>query len=129
MTEQIIIKVPAGIAKLSLMFCGCGDPDSAWETVREYLECYEKWGIACHDGTCIDIAASYQPKLETGADWIVAYVLDHAGLTEHGSNVRGAWLTEGGDEALAFLKAWGDDWERNSSVHFLDEQGISHGNG
>lgn len=63
-------------------FCGCGCPDCFVEQLYEYLKLVE--------------------KREIPDDKYVAYMYlaDNAGLTEHGSSVYGAWLSEKGKKLL-----------------------------
>lgn len=76
-----------------LNWCGCGDPDRAKKVVRDYLEVvndkfdsntdfYEKFGVKY----------VYDDKLLL----CLAYTLDAAGFTDHGTSISGAWLTNEG---------------------------------
>lgn len=80
-------------------FCGCGDPAEAITYIRDVLACLKersdsKWKINRLD----EVMAC-----EGGPYWIIMYWLDSQGFTEHGSNVGGSWLTQKGEEFLAYL--------------------------
>ena len=90
------VVVPVGIKRLNGVFCGCGNPEMAWGEVRLHLTSRRE--------------ADYGQRFD-GKDYIIAYLLDHYGLTEHGGNVGGAWLTDEGVDALEFLEKYGDSWD------------------
>lgn len=84
-----------------LHWCGCGDPDAAKEVIRDYLEVvnkkfdsdadfYDKFGVKY----------VYDDKLLL----CLAYTLDAAGFTDHGSSIGGAWLTDEGKMFLWLLE-------------------------
>lgn len=106
--------LPDSIRDISACFCGCGSPDVAWQWVLDYL--------ARHGD---EDAAKRWTAAETGPEWIAVYLMDHLDLTEHGTGIRGAWLTERGEEALAFLREHGPDWDEKG--YFVDSEGCSHG--
>ena len=83
-----------GIALLG--FCGCGAEDDALDFVLEALECFED-----RENGYGRIHALV-PRNGMGA--FVLYQFDHLGLIEHGSTVRGSWLTDDGRAVLAFLR-------------------------
>ena len=80
-----------------LDWCGCGDPRTAIRTVKELL-------YALSDFTkreqrlmeSFEIKSVYDDPLVL----CLAYTLDSARLTEHGSSIGGAWLTEDGEYFL-----------------------------
>lgn len=102
--------LPASIVSISEVFCGCGSPQAAWAWVRDYLKERE--------------TGSNAPYPEAGLEWVAIYLMDHLGLTEHGSNIAWCWLTEGGKEALAFLEENGPDWA--SRGWWIDSEGTTH---
>jgi len=77
-----------------LHLCGCGDPDEAWETVRLILNL-----CPLGEGGWRDV----EDRLTPGGAHIVLSCLTHAGLIEHGSSIRGSWITGKGRWVLARL--------------------------
>ena len=84
-----------------LGFCGCGAPEDSLRYIRDCLRhianlkqvhekqaTYEAWG---NEGK----------ELMGRAEYFTRYVLDQKGLTEHGTSIKGAWLTDKGREILA----------------------------
>lgn len=102
-------QVPASIEKLCGVFCGCGNPGAVWQVILDEL-------ARCEGGT-----GKKWP--ETGHEYLAAYVVDYAGMTEHGGSVGGAWLTPEGEEALKFLREWGADWSESKTVSFVASDG------
>lgn len=84
-----------------LNWCGCGDPDLAKETLRKFLDAHLNFD-------------DRQKKLQTyfGVECIfenallacLAYTMDAAEFTEHGTSIIGAWLTEDGEDFLYCLE-------------------------
>lgn len=84
-----------------LNWCGCGDPDLAKETVRKFLDAHRDFD-------------NRQKKLQTyfGVEYVfenallecLAYTMDAAEFTEHGTSIFGAWLTEDGEDFLYCLE-------------------------
>lgn len=73
-------------------FCGCGDPDAAMELLRDVLRLLKghEW---------------YSEKMKAllpseGLNYLVLYMLNNNGLTEHGTSVNCSWLTDKGEEIL-----------------------------
>ena len=94
---------------LCAYFCGCYDPQPAWEALRDVLGCYPDEGHADRE------------KLETlegrhgaGMLTLLLYLLDATSLIEHGGNVYGSWLTPLGHDVLALILANPDyeKWDR-----------------
>lgn len=102
--------LPAPVAKLHDIMCGCGDPEAVWAWVLAYLR-----GM---DGR-VD---AWKP--ETGPDYLAAYLLDDLGLTEHGTTIRASWLTPLGRQTLAFLEENGADWPEKG--WWIDADGCTH---
>lgn len=84
-----------------LNWCGCGYPDEAKSVIRDYLEVvnkkfdndadfYDKFGVKY----------VYDDKLLL----CLAYTIDAAGFTEHGTSIGGAWLTDEGKMLLWLLQ-------------------------
>jgi hypothetical protein len=105
--------LPEYIREITEIFCGCGQPETAWQWIKDYLTlCHErKWEKGC-----------WAP--ETGQDYLAVYLMDHLRLTEHGTSVRYCWLEKKGEQVLAFLNEHGVDWEDGK---WVDEAGTSWG--
>ena len=80
---------------------------------RDAWTFYQRVKTAWREGTLTGWQKALQPAAtatftKSGLDGIVelllAYIADAAGWTEHGGSVGGAWLTDGGREALANLR-------------------------
>lgn len=84
-----------------LGFCGCGDPEAALEFLRVILNALDR-------GTNEERKALLKEKFagNEGLYWTYLYLLDDNGLTEHGSNVVGCWLTEKGKDILLTLNSF-----------------------
>lgn len=68
-----------------LGLCGCGDPDAVMDYLGELLERIEQGN----------------PPEGEGLDWIFfLYWADDKEFADHGTSIRGAWLTEKGKEIL-----------------------------
>ena len=99
MKQIIPDDAPSGIKRLASVFCGCGDPDAAWQVVgAELRRC-----ATPHD------QRKGHPGDNNDCWWVLAYLLDHLRLTEHGSSVSGAWLDGDGQAALDWLDQNIDD--------------------
>ena len=82
--------LPDSILKIAELFCGCATIENTWALVRLELERLGR--------------AEYKAD-----DDLAAHLVDHLGLSEHGTSVRGGWLTDPGCEALAWFQENGDD--------------------
>lgn len=82
-----------------LGFCGCGDPEGALEMLRDTLNLLNKE----FDERWDEIKRRFP---DNPMSWTYLYFLDDKGLTDHGSNIRGCWLTEKGKGILAALNAY-----------------------
>jgi hypothetical protein len=80
-------------------FCGCGDPESAYEHLRDVLRAFK-----APFETRLDSVEKLLKAEHPGMYWAYLYWLDHAGLTEHGGSVRGSWLTDKGEYLLDLLE-------------------------
>ena len=105
------VVVPSGFGQLQSMFCGCGDPDAAWGEVLKELERL----VAVHKQGFDKQEA--EPE-RSGLWYILAYLLDFVGLTEHGSTIHYAWLTDEGTAALEFLQKYGLLWQEDNQYDF-----------
>lgn len=95
---------PAELMWNKLNFCGCGDPVSAVKALLAVMDALAErqksdWKNDRVEGTLPDGAWSLIPL----------YVLDAAGLTEHGGSVTGSWLTPEGEALRNWLHATPDD--------------------
>ena len=79
-----------------LGFCGCGNPDAAMKLLRDVLRLLkeQKWYSE-------DIKALLPSE---GLNYLVLYMLDDKGFTEHGTSVNCSWLTDRGEELLRDLE-------------------------
>lgn len=79
-----------------LNFCGCGDPDGAMVFVGDILKLMEdhNWYSAELNKLLPDERSRY----------FVLYMLDHLGLTEHGTSINCSWLTDRGKEVLTDIE-------------------------
>lgn len=71
-----------------LCWCGCGDPDSAKKVIKEYFRAVKARRVDVNNDLVL----------------CLAYTMDAAGLTDHGSSIRGAWLTDEGEMFLWLLE-------------------------
>lgn len=75
-------------------FCGCGSPPDAYGALLRLLRLHP-----LHSNR----AAFDEWITDSGVEYLLLYWLDHAGLTEHGGTVGGAWLTPKGESVCAAL--------------------------
>lgn len=92
-------------------FCGCGDPESAYDTIGMILALIRcKWEDPekqehAHWKACGELIRD-QTGTTDGAFYLVLYALDHAGLLEHGGSVGGSWLTRKGSHYLDLMNTY-----------------------
>lgn len=79
------MSVPAGIERLKELLCGCASDAVEQEILTEL--------------TRAEMGVYRDPET------FCTHVLDHLELLEHGCAIRGAWLTDDGKEALAWMRA------------------------
>ena len=77
-----------------LGLCGCGDPWTFVRQLAEYLKNVRD-RVPMYEGENLEKFIAYM------------YLCDDRGLTEHGSSVLGAWLTDKGKELLKRLEQEG----------------------
>lgn len=90
--------------------CGCGNPESTNEVLRQILN------IKSADCTYEDRQKAYGELCNSdmnndmyyGLIQFVLYVLDNKEFLEHGGGIGGAWLTEKGRIYLDLLNAYSD---------------------
>lgn len=83
-----------GVIYDRLHFCGCGLPEEALRLVTDLLT-LAPW----HDA---GNAVGERIGGEDGTRHLVMYLIDGAGLIEHGGSITGSWLT---DDGVRFLNA------------------------
>lgn len=86
-----------------LQFCGCGRPELALIFLRDLLSLFAR--LRAHGSWDYDAWQAEIKKLlpNEGSQYLVFYIIDRLGLTEHGGSVPG-WLTKEGDAMLADLE-------------------------
>lgn len=95
-----------------LNWCGCGDPDMAKAVIRDYLEAVKaKFDSKVDFKEKFGVISVYDNRLLL----CLAYALDAAGFSEHGSSISGAWLTNEGKMFLWLLEQNKDIDENESS--------------
>lgn len=77
-------------------FCGCGDPTATFRLVAPALRALANSQLTWQERD----AATHA---DGDVRYLLWYVLDRAGLTEHGGSVPG-WLTDKGKQVLADLE-------------------------
>ena len=98
-----------------LNWCGCGDPDMAKTVIRDYLEVVKaKFDSKVDFKEKFGVISVYDNRLLL----CLAYALDAAGFTEHGSSISGAWLTNEGKMFLWLL-------EQNKDIDEDESNGCS----
>jgi hypothetical protein len=100
-----------------LGICGCGNPDDTLMYIIDVLQLMEDY----HNN--LMTWEEYYEKQHAlakadneGLSWLLWYWLDDKGLTEHGGNVSGCWLTTKGYEVLQMLNEWIDDLRAKGEV-------------
>lgn len=82
-----------------LKWCGCGTPETALMAIASYLELQDR-DIKDHESYIKwknEIKEAFSPDGdENGLYQCLAYSLDSAEFTEHGSSICACWLTEDG---------------------------------
>jgi len=81
--------LPKSIVKFKELLCGCGQPAICWDYLHEFLKTR-------------DNDTPYK-NTENALELFFMYVVDNCGMTEHGTSIYGAWLTEEGKTALSWL--------------------------
>lgn len=79
-------------------WCACGMPEKAVEALVQYLKAVEwAWEDRMERGSDVAEKAGIP---NDGLFYLVAYIADERGLTEHGGSVGGAWLTDKGRDFI-----------------------------
>jgi hypothetical protein len=85
-------------------FCGCGSPNYAADTLRIILTLHPLHS----NREAFEVLVPHE-----GIEYLLLYVIDNFGLTEHGTNIRYGWLTDKGRSVLAALeREKADDYEK-----------------
>src|SRR5690242_4982650 len=88
-----------------LGWCGCGRPDYALEFMRDVLRLINRQrGGASFQEVYDALRKMLGDKYHPGLYWSYFYMLDQHGLTQHGGNISGGWLTDYGKRILAELE-------------------------
>lgn len=82
-----------------LNWCGCGMPYQAVETVGKFLRCLEKDEVD-ERKEAMEKAFGTRSVYDNELLLCLAYTMDAAGLTDHGSSIGWAWLTQDGKDFL-----------------------------
>jgi hypothetical protein len=87
-----------------LGICGCGNPDSAMERIRDVLRLTPLYkGYNMPEGAnYLRVDALFNGD-SVGAEFFVN-MLNKADLLEHGSSAMGSWITSKGERLLAALE-------------------------
>lgn len=108
-----------------LNFCGCGSPSTAKICIRDYLKIVNDYHESKEDfkeaykqerdslQKRFGVTSTYDSELLL----CLAYTLDAAGFTEHGSGIGSAWLTKEGKMFLWLL-------ERNEELNEEEDENI-----
>ena len=86
-------------------FCGCSDKEGMYSLVTKYMNKLSHGG-----GHEPEYYTSFIEELFRGDEvyfYFVANLVDTLGLAEHGTAIRGAWLTPAGEYALKLLTKQG----------------------
>ena len=94
-----------------LNWCGCGAPEDVKREIYKYFNILEWWASDRHlDHSYNELCKKFEEAfgVENVYDnpllLALAYSMDAAGFTEHGSSIGGAWLTDEGKMFLFVLR-------------------------
>ena len=80
---------------LSTWFCGCGSPEEASATLLKLLDLHPLYKHSAKLTAMVP---------DEGIRELLRHTLDSFGLTEHGTSLGGAWLSEKGTHVQAALR-------------------------
>lgn len=112
------VKLPDDLTALNLKaffmnemgLCGCAEYDEFCQTLLALLQWHNESQLERVPCNMI---------LPVGAFYLMAGWLDTLGLAEHGSSIRGAWLTAEGKKLLAAMETHSaDDIEESSGLAY-----------
>lgn len=91
---------------LGQYWCGCGDPASAYESLREVMAWWQPRGEEPAP-YCLSLEnlKKFEAKHDKGVTMMILYFMDGSGITEHGGSVYGSWLTPLGERLKEYLEA------------------------
>jgi hypothetical protein len=96
-----------------LNWCGCGTPYEAVETVGKFLRCMKEKEVEAR-GNMMKKAFGVKNVYDNKLLLCLAYTMDAAGFTEHGSSIGWAWLTQDGEDFLYAI----DEATKNDTLDF-----------
>lgn len=82
-----------------LNWCGCGMPNNAIMTVSKFLHCMGEKELDDRKNA-LNAAFGVKNVYDNELLLCLAYTMDAAGLTEHGTSILWAWLTQDGEDFL-----------------------------
>lgn len=84
-------------------FCGCGNPPEALAALNEVLGIYQP----TDDNMFVSLEKLkvFEEKHGEGFALLLLYLLEGAGITQHGGSVYGAWMTTLGRDLKGFVEA------------------------
>lgn len=93
-----------------LGLCGCGAPETAADRLLGILRRIkesQEWTAHCKGPRPHEYGSEVgvDPNQDEGLYWLLWYWIDDRGWIEHGSSVRGSWLTQEGERAIEVLEA------------------------
>ena len=103
--EELLIECEHFFYYEKLKWCGCGCPTLARQTVKDFLAAHETFENKI---TLLLKNFNVSSVYDNALLLCLAYTIDAAGLTEHGSGIGGAWLTEEGKMYLDILNVFED---------------------
>ncbi len=92
--------------------CGCGDPESVCELVHWTLEMFAHEWTDERTDFMIRALGMEGEGTRDAMFWAFIGWFHDKNLIEHGTTVRGGWLTDRGRELLAFLNEHGCDSDK-----------------
>lgn len=100
--EQLIEECENFFYYEKMNWCGCGEPDTVKMVVKDYLEVINNK----YNDNDINFENKFGVKsvYDNNLLLCLAYTIDAAGFTEHGSSIGGAWLTDEGEMFLWLLQ-------------------------
>lgn len=102
---------------MMLGLCGCGNPDSTIEAIRDYLNAVNHHSVNTNSQKWKEsedmLEKSFGVRYVTANPLLqyMAYDLDDKGLTDHGSNIDGAWIEDKGRVCLYLFNKYLNDKE------------------
>lgn len=85
-----------------LHLCGCGDPAAAYNFCRNTLACFDRRGTG-RDSPWLNAETLLEKLILSRpgeAAHVLAHLLTHLDLLEHGGNVGGSWPTKDGERII-----------------------------